>query len=100
MAQVFDEKDYRRRLAALATSEISVREEAGLIWQGWVTATGSGPLDARKAIMEAKREALRQARKEMIRAIVKAEQDQAVNGGLPTEVEQIVTGPSDELIKV
>jgi hypothetical protein len=100
MGQVFDEKDYQQRLAALENSEIPVREEAGLIFKGWVTATGSGPLDARKQILEAKREGLRHARKEMIRAIVKAEQDQALNGGLPTEVEQIVTGQSDELIKV
>jgi hypothetical protein len=110
MGHVFDEKDYRQRLDALDSSNISLGDEISDIGSGWAglinpftrnsAAIGSGPLDARKTILEAKQNALRQARKEMIRAIIKAEQDQAFNGGLPTEVEQIVTGQSDKLIKV
>lgn len=110
MGQVFDEKDYQQRLAALDTSNISLGDEVSDIGAGWSgllnpsvvgsSRIGSGPLNARKDILLAKQEALRQARKAMIHAIIKAEQDQALNGVLPTEVEQIVTGKSDELIKV
>lgn len=110
MGQVFDEADYRQRLAALENSEISLGDEVSDIWSGWKglmnpfefnsDKIGNGPANARKQILEAKREALRQARKAMIHAIVKAQQDQAFNGLLPTEVEQIVTGRSDDLIKV
>lgn len=104
MAQVFDEKDYQRRLEALDSSDVSIGQETSLIAQG-IAQYGSGSgaarvLNARKDILQAKQEALRHARKEMIHAIIKAEQDQAFNGVLPTEVEQIVTGQSDELIKV
>ncbi|WP_456622147.1 MULTISPECIES: hypothetical protein [unclassified Bradyrhizobium] len=96
MGQVFDEADYRRRLDALDSSNISVGEEAGLIAKGG----GSGPLDARKTILFAKQQALRAARKKMIKAI-RAEQDRMrQNNLLPTEVEQIVTGKSDTLVKV
>lgn len=110
MGQIFDEADYRRRLDALDTSNISLGAEVSDIGAGWSgllnplvhdpSKIGSGPLNARKDILQAKQDALRHARKEMINAIIKAEQDQAFNGGLPTEVEQIVTGQSDELIKV
>lgn len=100
MGQVFDEADYQRRLAALRNSNISVREEAGLIWRGWVTGTGSAPLDARKDILDAKRRALEEAREKMIDAIEAADRDRRINGFLPSEVEQIVTGQSDTLVKV
>lgn len=100
MGQVFDEADYRQRLEALDSSNISIGDEASDIVRGWATGTGSGPLDARKAILEAKQQALRQARKEMIRAIRAAADQQRANGLLPIEVEQIVTGRSDDLVKV
>lgn len=100
MGQVFDEADYRRKLDALDSSNIAIGDEASDIAEGWLKGTGSGPLDARKQILEAKQLALRQARKEMIHAIRAAERDQSLNGGLPTEVEQIVTAKSDDLIKV
>lgn len=100
MGQVFDEADYERRLAALRTADIPIGEEVGLIWQGWVTGSGSGPLDARKKILDAKREALMQARDKMIDAIHEAARDRSRNGLLPVEVEQIVTGKSDDLVKV
>jgi phage-related minor tail protein len=100
MGQVFDEKDYQQRLEALRSSDITVREELGLIWQGWVSGTGSAPLDARKAILDAKREALEEARDRLIDAIEAADRDRRINGFIPDEVEQIVTGKSDELIKV
>jgi phage-related minor tail protein len=100
MGQVFDEADYRRRLDALRTSDISVGEEVGLIWQGWVSGSGSGPLNARNAVLDAKRRALEQARDKMIDAIHETERERSINGFLPTEVEQIVTGQSDKLVKV
>jgi hypothetical protein len=110
MGQVIDEADYRRRLEALDTSDISIGAEVSDIGAGWSglvnplvtdpSKIGSGPLNARKDVLDAKQIALRQARKEMINAIIRAEQDQAFNGVLPTEVEQIVTGKSDDLIKV
>lgn len=69
MVRVFDEADYRRRLDQAA--EISTGEEIKLIIKGWVTGEGSGPLDAQKAMNEAKQIALRKARKEMLQAIDK-----------------------------
>ncbi|MCK1669435.1 hypothetical protein [Bradyrhizobium sp. 153] len=101
MGQVFDQADYRRRLDALDSSNISIGDEVSDIAEGWATGTGSGPLDARKSILLAKQEALRHARKELIRAIRAADDAQRANNVLPVEVEQIVTGgAADELIKV
>lgn len=110
MGQVFDEADYKRKLEALNTSNISVGDELSDIGAGWSglanpfqirsDAIGTGPLNARKDILLAKKEALRQARKEMIKAIQQAERDASFNSVLPTEVEQIVTGKSDDLIQV
>lgn len=110
MGQIFDEADYRRRLDALDSSNITMGQEASDIWAGWKglmnplvfdsSKIGSGPLDARKSILAAKQDALRRTRKKMIQAI-RAEEDKALqNNVLPTEVEQIVTGNSDVLIKV
>jgi hypothetical protein len=53
-----------------------------------------------RRIKDAKEAALRQARKHMLQAIAKVQQDNAFNGFLPTEVEEIVTGPSDNLVRV
>jgi len=100
MGQVFDEADYRRKLDALDSSNIGIGEEAGLIAEGWVKGTGSGPLDARKAVLAAKQNALREARKKMIKAIRAEEDKMRENNLLPVEVEQIVTGKSDDLVKV
>jgi len=100
MGQVFDEADYRRRLEALESSQISAGEEFGLMQEGWVSGSGSGPLDARKRILFAKQQALRAARKKMIQAIRAEEDRMRRNNMLPTEVEQIVTGRSDTLVKV
>jgi hypothetical protein len=101
MVRVFDQADYDRRLEALQPSnDISLGEEIGLIWEGWKTGEGSGPLEARIAINEAKINALRQARREMIRAI-RAEQDKARRGAIiPLDVQELVTGKGDELVKV
>lgn len=94
MGQVFDEADYRRRLEA-AQNEISTATELRFIANGDLRG-----LNAAKAHQEAKQAALRQARKQMLQAIEAARRDQALNGLVPTEVEEIVTGPSDELVKV
>ncbi|MGY4288890.1 hypothetical protein ACVWXO_008110 [Bradyrhizobium sp. LM2.7] len=94
MGQVFDEADYRRKLEA-AQNEIGTATELRFI----ANADLKG-LNAVKAHQEAKEVALRQARKQMLQAIAAAERDQSFNGGLPTEVEEIVTGPSDQLVKV
>lgn len=110
MGQVFDEADYRRKLEALDTSNISIGQEVGDIGSGWTGLVnpsvfgsgkiGDGPLNARKDILLAKQRALRQARKAMIKAIREADDAQRAKGILPVEVEEIVTGKSDELIKV
>lgn len=94
MGRVFDEADYLRRLEA-AQNEISTGTELRFI----ANADLRG-LNATKAHQAAKEEALRQARKQMLAAIEAASRDQALNGALPTEVEEIVTGPSDELVKI
>lgn len=94
MGQVFDGADYERRLEA-AQNEISLGTELRLIASG--DAKG---LDALKVHQEAKMQALRLARKQMLKAIQQAERDQAYNGLVPAEVEEIVSGPSDELVRV
>lgn len=94
MGQVFDEADYSRRLQA-AQNEVSDSTEARFIANGDLKG-----LNAVKAHHAAKEVALREARKHMLQAIAKAEQDKAFTGFLPTEVEEIVTGPSDNLVRV
>jgi hypothetical protein len=99
MPRVFDEADYRQRLDQVA-DEISTGEEVRLIVKGLVTGEGAGPLNARKAMSEAKTNALRQARREMIRAI-RAEDDRIrATNVIPTDVWEIATGSNDELVKV
>jgi hypothetical protein len=59
-----------------------------------------GPLNARKAILEAKQNELIKARRALLKAI-RAENDRVRNGAIiPIDVQEIVTGPSDELVKV
>lgn len=94
MGRVFDEVDYRRRLEA-AQDEITTRTELRFIANGDLRG-----LNALKAHQEAKEAALKQARKQMMRAISDEMKDQALNGVVPTEVEEIVTGSGDELVKV
>lgn len=94
MGRVFDEADYERRLEA-AQNEISTGTELRFI----ANADLRG-LNAVKAHQDAKQAALRQARKQMLQAIEAARRDQAYNGLIPTEVEEIVTGSSDELVKI
>jgi len=98
MVRILDEADYRRR--ADAAIEISTGEEAGLLLKGIFTGDSFGPLNARLAIGIAKQEALRKARKEMLKAI-RAEDDRIRNGAIiPIDVQEIVTGSSDELVQV
>jgi hypothetical protein len=59
--------DYRRRLDE--AGEISTADEASLLLKGALTGTGFAPLNARQDIQLAKQDALRRARKEMLRAI-------------------------------
>lgn len=94
MGQVFDEADYRRRLEA-ARKPISTREEIG-----YILSSDLPGLNARKAFEDAKVAALEKAREKMLDAIERAERDHRLNGFLPTEVEEIVNGPSDELVRV
>jgi hypothetical protein len=98
MVGILDEADYRRRLDAAA--EISTGEEAGLLLRGIFTGDSFGPLNARKAIGIAKQEALRKARHEVLHAI-RAEDDRIrASAVIPIDVQEIVTGNSDELVQV
>jgi hypothetical protein len=98
MVRIFDEDDYRRRLDE--AGEISTADEAGLLLKGALTGTGFAPLNARQDIQLAKQDALRRARKEMLRAI-REEDDRVRNGAIiPIDVQEIVTGSSDEIVKV
>ncbi|MGM4955690.1 hypothetical protein ACT4MK_10070 [Bradyrhizobium barranii] len=94
MGRVFDEADYRGRLKA-AENEIGSATELKFIARGDLQG-----LRAEQAHRDAKINALRQARKQMLRAIDKEQADRALNGFLPESVEEIVTGPSDELVKI
>jgi hypothetical protein len=98
MVRIFDEDDYRRRLDE--AGEISTADEASLLLKGALTGTGFAPLNARQDIQLAKQDALRHARKEMLRAI-RDEDDRVRNGAIiPIDVQEIVTGSSDEIVKV
>jgi hypothetical protein len=98
MVRIFDEDDYRRRLDE--AGEISTADEAGLLLKGALTGTGFAPLNARQDIQLAKQDALRRARKEMLRAI-RDEDDRVRNDAIiPIDVQKIVTGSSDEIVKV
>jgi hypothetical protein len=98
MVRIFDEDDYRRRLDE--AGEISTADEASLLLKGALTGTGFAPLNARQDIQLAKQDALRRARKEMLRAI-REEDDRVRNGAIiPIDVQEIVTGSSDEIVKV
>jgi hypothetical protein len=98
MVRLFDEDDYRRRLDE--AGEISTADEASLLLKGALTGTGFAPLNARQDIQLAKQDALRRARKEMLRAI-RDEDDRVRNDAIiPIDVQEIVTGSSDEIVKV
>ncbi|WP_316214298.1 hypothetical protein [Bradyrhizobium sp. SZCCHNR2032] len=98
MGQVFDEADYRRRLDAAA--EISTGEEARLLIKGVFSGDSFGPLNARKTMNEAKQRALIKARRELIHRIRAEDDRMRQNRLIPKDVEEIVTGSSDELVKV
>jgi hypothetical protein len=59
-----------------------------------------GPLRAKNNILYAQQNALVRARREMLRAI-RSENDRVINGAIiPIDAQEIVTGQSDELVKV
>jgi hypothetical protein len=98
MVRILDEDDYRRRLAQAV--EISTGEEVGLLLKGIISGDSFGPLNARKNILYAQQNALIRARREMLRKI-REENDRVRNGAIiPIDVQEIVTGNSDELVKV
>jgi hypothetical protein len=98
MVRILDEDDYRRRLDQAV--EISTGEEAGLLVKGILSGDSFGPLNARLSILQAKQAELIKARRTMLKAI-RAENERVRNGAvIPIDVQEIVTGPSDELIKV
>jgi hypothetical protein len=92
MGRIFDEEDFRRRLEQ--AEDIPVKDEVRLIFDG------ADALAARKAMDDAKTNALRKARKKMIRAIREEDDRRRYNGLVPSEVEEIVTGSHDELVKL
>ena len=71
-----------------------------MLIKGWVTGEGSGPLDAQKAMNEAKQLALRKARKEMLQAIRAEDDRNRSNAIIPVDVTELATGKSDELVQV
>jgi hypothetical protein len=92
MGRVIDQADFEQRLRALDTSNLGRGEELRLII--------TGRLDARKTMDIARQRALEKARKKLAQAILRAEENMRAKGLVPTEVEEIVTGRSDELVKV
>jgi hypothetical protein len=96
--RILDEDDYRRRLDQAV--EISTGEEIELLVKGILTGDSFGPLNARLAIGIAKQAELINARRAMLKAI-RDEDDRVRNGAIiPIDVQEIVTGPSDELVQV
>ncbi|WP_375780867.1 hypothetical protein ACE103_20215 [Bradyrhizobium sp. ma5] len=94
MGKVFDGDDYERRIDA-ARNGISTAEEAKFI----ITGDLAG-LNARKAFQDAKELALRKARKKMLDRIRQEEADHSLNDLIPTEVEEVLNGPHDEIVSV
>ena len=98
MVRVLDEADYRRRLDQAA--DISTGDEARLLIRGLASGDWNGPLNAQKAMNEAKINALRQARKHLMRAI-RAEDDRIrASNVIPTDVWELALGSGDELAQV
>ena len=98
LVRILDEDDYRRRLDQAI--EIPVGEEAGLLVKGFFTGVVLGPLQARNDILYEKQQQLVVARREMLKAI-RAENERVREAAIiPIDVQEIVTGPSDELVKV
>ena len=98
MVRILDEDDYRRRLDQAI--EIPVGEEIGLLVKGFFTGVVLGSLQARNDILVEKQKQLVLARREMLKAI-RAENDRVREAAIiPIDVQEIVTGPSDELAKV
>jgi hypothetical protein len=98
MVRILDEDDYRRRLDQAI--EIPVGEEIGLLVKGFFTGDVFGPLRAKNDILAEKQRQLVVARREMLKAI-RAENDRVREAAIiPIDVQEIVTGPSDELVKV
>ena len=98
MVRILDDDDYRRRLDQAV--EISTGEEIGLLVKGFFTGVVLGPLQARNDILVEKQEQLVLARREMLKAI-RAENDRVREAAIiPIDVQEVVTGPSDELVKV
>ena len=98
MVRILDEDDYRRRLDQAI--EIPVGEEIGLLVQGFFTGVVLGPLQERNDILVEKQKQLVLARREMLKAI-RAENERVREVAIiPIDVQEIVTGPSDELVKV
>ena len=98
MVRILDEDDYRRRLDQAI--EIPVGEEIGLLVKGFFTGVVLGPLQARNDILVEKQKQLVLARREMLKAI-RAENERVREAAIiPIDVQEIVTGPSDELVKV
>jgi hypothetical protein len=98
MVRILDEDDHRRRLDQAV--EISTGEEIGLLVKGVLSGDSFGLLNARLEILYAKQAELIKARRAMLKAI-RAKNDFVQNGAIiPIDVQEIVTGPSDELVKV
>jgi hypothetical protein len=98
MVRILDQDEYERRLDQAV--EISTGEEIGLLFEGVVTGDLLGPLRARDDILYEKQKRLVFARREMLKAI-RAENDRISYAAIiPIDVQEIVTGPSDELVKV
>lgn len=96
MARVFDEADYKRRLLALeANDDVSLGQEIGFALSG-----DEAGLNARKDINLVKAEALRTARKEMVRAIRAAQEYALADAVIPLDVTETAFGKSDDLVKV
>ena len=79
MVRILDEDDYRRRLDQAV--DISTGEEIGLLVKGILSGDSFGPLNARKAILEAKQNELIKARRALLKAI-RAENDRVRNGAI------------------
>ena len=98
MVRILDQDDYDRRLQEAV--DIPVGEEIGLLVKGFFTGDVLGPVRAKNDILVEKQRQLILARREMLKAI-RAENEGVMNSAIiPIDVQEIVTGPSDELVKV
>ncbi|MGJ5000572.1 hypothetical protein ACQR10_04560 [Bradyrhizobium sp. HKCCYLRH2060] len=98
MTRVFDVADYRRRLDQ--ADDLSTGEELRLILKGASTGQGLNYVDARRTMITAKQDALRRARKELVKRLRQEDDRIRSQSILPVDITEWTETSGDELVKL